>query len=341
MNNAYIRNVEYYLPETILGNAELAQLYPEWTEERIVSKTGIRTRHIADSDETSLDMAEKACRVLFERSALEKQDVDFLILMTETPDYLLPASACVLHGKLDLPEDCGAFDVNLGCSAYVYGLILAKSLIVSGMAHNVVLATADTYTKLINPMDKSTRTLFGDAATATWISDTGLIEIGESVFGTRGKAYESLIVPAGLFRTPSCDETKVVRVDENGYSRCQENIFMDGADILSFSIDVVPKTVSQLLKKAELKDEDIALYIFHQANGFMLSYLQKKMKINRERFVESFSDTGNTVSSTIPIALKRCMEDGKLPSKGNIVLCGFGVGLSWGGVRLSIKDGVQ
>lgn len=337
MSKAYIKEIEYYLPNATLENAELSALYPEWSEERIEAKTGIRSRHIAAEGETSLDMAEQACKALFARGDLKKADVDFLILMTETPDYFLPSSACVLHGRLDLPEVCGAFDVNLGCSAYIYGLILAQSLVVSGTAKNVLLVTADTYTKLIHPMDKSTRTLFGDAATATWIGDSGTLSIEESVFGTRGKSYDDLIVPAGAFRTPANEQTKIVHTDESGYSRCAENIFMDGVDIMSFSIDVVPKTVYALLEKAGLQDSDVALYVFHQANDFMLSYLRKKMKIDAARFVESFSDVGNTVSSSIPIALRRCMGDPGLP-EGNIVLCGFGVGLSWGAVRLYLRD---
>lgn len=333
MNRAFIKRVEYYLPEKVLKNAELSALYPEWTEERIESKTGICARHVAAEGETSLDMAEQVCNKMFANSDFKKEDVDFLILMTETPDYYLPSSACILHGRLDLDEKCGAFDINLGCSAYIYGLILAKSLIVSGTAKNVLLVTADTYTKLIHPMDKSTRTLFGDAATATWISGEGMLSIEDSVYGTRGKRYDDLLVPAGAFRKPKDEETRVVHIDENGYSRSEENIFMDGANIMAFSIDVVPKTLKELLIKAGIEDSDIALYVFHQANDFMLSYLQKKLKIEDLRFAKSFSDTGNTVSSSIPIVLSRYIEKDMLP-KGNIVLCGFGVGLSWGALRL-------
>ena len=336
MNDAYIKQIEYHLPKHVLDNNELAALYPEWTAQKIKDKTGICERRIAAADETSLDLAQQAVEKLFISSAIEPEDIDFLILMTETPDYVLPASACVLHGRLGLPESCGALDVNLGCSAYIYGLVLAKGLIRSGMARNVVLVTADTYSKLINPMDKSTRTLFGDAASATWLSSEGDIRIGETDFGTRGSGYGSLIVPAGMFRTPSDASTAEVVEDENGYSRSKDNLYMNGQDIMAFSIDVVPKSVAIVLEKAGIQINGIDRFVFHQANSFMLNYLRKKMKIDTDKFETSFSDIGNTVSSSIPVALKRSMERGEFPAQGNVVLCGFGVGLSWGSVLLEI-----
>lgn len=338
MKEAFIRRITYHLPEKVLTNDELAALYPEWTAQKILDKTGITERRIAAEDETSFDMAERAVGKLLAEGSLAREDVDFLILMTETPDYLLPSSACVLHGKLGLPEACGAFDVNLGCSAYVYGLELARGLIATGTARNVVLATADTYSKLINPMDKSTRTLFGDGASATWVSDSGDIRIAASDLGTRGSGYASLIVPAGMFRTPSDESTAVVVEDENGYSRSKDDIYMNGQDIMSFSIDVVPRSVAALLEGEELSMEDVDRFFFHQANAFMLGYLRKKMRIDPDRYEMSFSDIGNTVSSSIPIAMRRCMDRGVFPERGNVVLCGFGVGLSWGSTLLKVGE---
>lgn len=341
MTKAFIKEIAYYLPSQTLDNHQLAELYPEWTPEKIEQKTGIRVRHIAECDETSLDMAEKACRKLFKITDLAPSCIDFIILMTETPDYILPASACVLQHRLDVPETCGAFDINLGCSAYVYGLAVAKGLIVTGVANNILLVTAETYSKLIHPMDKSTRTLFGDAATATWIAKDGNIEIDEFDLGTRGKDAEKLIVPAGMFKLPHSKATEKVIVDENGYSRSQENLYMNGNDVFSFSIDVVPQTIERLLKKIDMYDCDISMYILHQANSFMLSYLRKKLKIEKQRFFEDMSEIGNTVSCSLPIAIKRSMELNVFPHNGNVILCGFGVGLSWGAVSLKVKDKVR
>ncbi|WP_172135173.1 ketoacyl-ACP synthase III [Adlercreutzia sp. ZJ473] len=336
MPESYIRSVEYYLPRNVLANDDLAKLYPEWTAEKIEGKTGIRERRIAAEGETSLDLAESAAIKLFERSDLRPEEVDFLIFVTETPDYVLPASACVLHGRLGLSEACGALDVNLGCSGYVYGLSLAKGLVCADIARNVLLLTADTYSKIIHPMDKSTRTLFGDAAAATWVAAEGFAEIVDFDLGSRGAGYDRLIVPAGMFRNPKSELTGIVEVDENGYSRSEENVFMDGADIMSFSIDVVPKSVDKLLERNGVGRDQVDRFVFHQANAFMLGYLRKKMRIPADRFEVSMGDIGNTVSSSVPIALKRAMGRGGIPEGGRVVLCGFGVGLSWGSALLRI-----
>ncbi|WP_165249483.1 ketoacyl-ACP synthase III [Adlercreutzia sp. ZJ141] len=336
MLKSYIKAVEYHLPQDVLVNDDLAKLYPEWTAEKIEGKTGIRERRIAAEGETSLDLAEAAARKLFECSDLKPEQVDFLLLVTETPDYVLPASACVLHGKLGLPEACGALDVNLGCSGYVYGLSLAKGLICAGIARNVLLLTADTYSKIIHPMDKSTRTLFGDAAAATWVASDGFAEIIDFDLGSRGADYDRLIVPAGMFRNPKSELTGMVEVDENGYARSKENVFMDGTDIMSFSIDVVPKSVEKLLERNKMNKDQVDRFVFHQANEFMLGYLRKKMRIPADRLEVSMGDIGNTVSSSVPIALKRAMDKGSISEGARVVLCGFGVGLSWGSALLRI-----
>lgn len=339
MSNAYIRHIEYDLPQNTLDNTDLEKLYPEWSAEKIKSKTGINSRHIALETETAVDIAQRACLKLFEHSSLKAEQVDFLVLMTESPDYILPPSSCVLHGRLGLPHSCGSFDINLGCSAYIYGLAVCKGLVSAGLAHNVLLVTAETYSKYINIMDKSTRTLFGDAATATWISTEGSIEISQFDFGTNGADFDKLIIPAGMARMPRSAETGIERTDSSGYTRSMEQLYMDGTGIFNFTIEVVPNTVKSLLDKEGLDGEDIGLYIFHQANEFMLSYLRKKIKISKERFYINMGDTGNTVSCSIPLAMKRSMLDGAFPQEGCVMLVGFGVGLSWGSVILRIGGG--
>lgn len=338
MDKAYIKAIEYYLPERVLDNETLASIYSGWTAEQIQSKTGVSIRHIADEHETSLDLARCACEKLFSHGELRREEVDFLIFITETPDYLIPPSAAVLQGQLNLPEKCGAFDINLGCTGYAYGLAVSKSLLLTGIANNILLVTTDTVSKLINPMDKSTRTLFGDAAAVTWVTCEGGLEIGEFLCGTRGKSFDRVIVPAGMFRTPSSEETKREHIDENGYCRSAENMFMDGTEVLSFAIEVVPRLITELLEKAQIRDEEVSLYVFHQASGFILSYLRRKLKIDKSRFAEEYGDIGNTASCTMPIAIKRRMDNGTFPKSGNVVLCGFGSGLSWNAMRLSIGE---
>ena len=216
----------------------------------------------------------------------------------------------------------------MGCSGYIYGLAVAKSLVETGIANNVLLITAETYSKHINPLDKSTRTIFGDGAAATLIGYGGM-EIGSFDLGTDGSGKDFLIIPTGGARKACTPETAVEKETE-GNVRSEDNLFMSGADIFEFTIREVPASVKRIMKKESLKKDDIGLYVFHQANQFMLDFLVKLMKVDKEKFYMNFADTGNTVSASIPIALKRAMVEGVVKPNQTIMLCGFGVGLSWG-----------
>ncbi|MCQ4814654.1 3-oxoacyl-ACP synthase III family protein [Cloacibacillus evryensis] len=327
-----IHSIEYYLPEHILENMTLAALYPEWTAEKILSKTGIRSRHIASESECVSDITEKAAKKLFSAHNIDSSDIDFLILITENPDYILPPTSCILQDRLGLSVKSGAIDVNLGCSGFVYGLKLAKALIASGESKNLLLLTGDMYSKRINPMDKSTRTLFGDAATASLIT-TGedVSEIRSFDIGTNGGGYNHLIIPSGGIRLSKNSETGIVKTEEDGSMRSMDDIYMNGPEIMLFSIEMVPQNVANVLRLHNLTLGDIDWFVFHQANQYILNYLRKKIKIPEEKFIIEMEDVGNTVSSTIPLALKRSYEHGSRFKKGDkIMLVGFGVGLSWG-----------
>lgn len=234
--------------------------------------------------------------------------------------------------------DCGAIDFNQGCSGFVYGLALAKSLVETGTAGNVLLVTAETYTKYINPRDRSVRTLFGDGATATWI---GTVEseselIGPFVFGTDGRGAENLIVPAGASRRPLTPEALIEKEDAGHNWRADSNLYMNGPEIFNFTLRVVPPTVEQLLKKWGGSSNDVDYYIFHQANKFMLDRLQSKLKIPAEKFCIHIADCGNTVSSTIPIALEDARVQGRIHGGDQVLLMGFGVGYSWAAAMVQI-----
>ena len=325
-----IEKIAYYLPETVLANDELAALYPGWTAEKILEKTGIQTRHVCGKNETACDLAEKAAKKLFSEQAVDPASIDFLILATQSPDYFLPTSACILQQRLGLPTTIGAIDINLGCSAFVYSLSLAKGLIASGAAERVLLITAETYTKFVHPMDKSVRTIFGDGAAATLVSACEDEGIGQFVLGTDGSGYDKLIVPKGGAREPWTEITPAEKEDESGNVRTPHHLFMDGTEIFTFTISTVPRTVKEVCEKNGLPLEDIDLFVFHQANQYMLEFLRKKCKIPTEKFYMNFADCGNTVSSTIPIALARAVQDGSLKPGMKVLLIGFGVGLSWG-----------
>ena len=333
---SYIKSISYYLPEFVLTNEKINEEFPEWNIEKISSKTGIDNRHISAEDEFSSDMAIKAAEKLFSEEGVDRNKIDFLLFCTQSPDYFLPTTACILQDKLQLPTTCGALDFNLGCSGFVYGLSLAKGLIAGKMANNVLLITSETYSKFIHPKDKSNKTIFGDAAAATLISsENGLFEIGDFVFGTDGAGAENLIVKNGSMLFPKVENEDII--DEYGNVRNDNNLYMNGSEIFSFTSESVPELTSSILEKIDNKLEDIDLFIFHQANKYMLNHLRKKIGIPEERFYISMKESGNTVSSTIPIALRNAMDDGKTTGCENIILSGFGVGYSWASCNLINK----
>lgn len=323
-----IKAIEYVLPTKELSNEELAQIYGDWSAEKIYNKTGIKVRHVVSENECASDLAERAALKVFDSGIISPNEIDFILLATQSPDYILPTTACVLQHRLGIPDTAGAIDFNLGCSAYIYGLALAKSLINTKIAKNVLLITAETYSKYIHPLDKSTRTIFGDAAAATLVCEEGHA-IGDFDLGTDGSGKDFLIIPSGGAKLPRSENTGK-EINDNGNIRSQDNVYMDGTEIFSFTLNVVPKSINNLLVKQNLKLEDIDLFVFHQANKFMLDYLKKKINIPDHKFYINMFDIGNTVSATIPIALKRAEEDGKLRKGDSVLLCGFGVGLSWG-----------
>lgn len=329
---AYIKGIAYYLPDTVLTNEELVKQFPEWTVDKISKKVGISERHVTTEDETAGDMAVKAAEKLFTEKGINRSVIDFVLLCTQSPDYHLPSTSCIIQDKLGLSTRCGAFDFNLGCSGYEYGLAVAKGLVVGGIAKNILLLTAETYTKYIHPLDKGNRTIFGDGATATLVSDSGYAEIGEFCLGTDGSGAEQLIVKSGCAR--HFQLINDYQIDEEGGIHSSDNLYMNGKAIFDFTSDVVPPLIDETLQKNGLNMEEVDLFVFHQANKYMINYIRKLMGIDKERFYIFMENVGNTVSSTIPIALCEAEKEGKL--KGNIVLAGFGVGLSYGAVVIRI-----
>ena len=330
---AYIKAISYYLPEEIITNEQLVEEFPEWSVEKIAKKIGITKRHVAAEWETAGDMACKAAEMLFEEHGIDRSDIDFVLLCTQSPDYFLPSTSCVIQDRLDLSTRCGAFDFNLGCSGYEYGLAVAKGLISCGISKNILLLTAETYNKHIHPKDKGNRTIFGDGASASLISNDGFAKIGDFVLGTDGSGYNKLIHKSGAMRQyqPLNDLT----FDEDSNPVSSDYLYMDGRAIFDFTSDVVPSMIEELLLKSGMTMDKIDLFVFHQANKYMINYLRKLMEIDKEKFYVFMEEVGNTVSSTIPIALREAQREDKL--HGNIVLAGFGVGLSYGATILKCK----
>lgn len=319
-----IHKVEYYLPEKILTNSELSAEFPEWEADKILEKVGIRNRHIVAENDTALDLGFRAAEKVLMN--FNRESVDFVIFCTQSPDYYLPTTACILQDMLGLRRNIGAFDFNLGCSGYIYGLAIAKSLINSRLASNVLLITSETYSRHIHSSDKSNRSIFGDGAAATIISYSETEKIHEFELGTDGKGCNNLIVKRwGMRNYPSNDQIKP-----------GDYLYMNGPEIFNFTLDVVPDLVEDVLNKNHETRDSIDYFIFHQANKFMLDYLVKKCKVKPGKFYINMLDTGNTVSATIPIALKDCQDAGLIKTGQKVVLAGFGVGYSWGAAIITI-----
>lgn len=335
MSKAWIKGLEYYLPKKVLTNEAISAVHPEWSVEKIAAKTGIYQRHIAADNEYSSDMAVEAAERLFASGKADRQSIDFIILCTQSPDYFLPATGCILQERLSLATNIGAFDINLGCSGFVYALGVCKGLIATGQAHNILLITSETYSKYIHPDDKSNKTLFGDAAAAALISSAKdenemAGEVLNCSYNTDGKGFEQLIVKNGGLRNRYKKGETVE--GENGFEANDDYLFMDGKGIFNFTAFHVPDLVKNTLEKNEMKLDDIDLFVFHQANEYMLQTIRKRCKIPEDKFLIYLKDCGNTVSSTIPIALYHGFDDKKITAGDKVLLAGFGVGLSSAGV---------
>jgi 3-oxoacyl-[acyl-carrier-protein] synthase-3 len=318
---ASIKAIESYLPEKILSNEMLAIEFPEWPVEKIKNKIGISQRHIS-GEESITSMAIKAATKLFSVSNLKPKDVDFILLCTQSPDYILPTSACIIQNALKIPSSAGAIDFNQGCSGYIYGLSIAKGLIAGKIAK--------AYTKHIHYLDKSNRDIFGDAATATWIGSNYGLELKNFILGTDGNGVDNLIIKNGGSCLPK-SESEFYK-DPLGNLRNDNYLYMNGTEVFNFTLESIPTLVNETLKSNKLKSEEVDWYVFHQANAMMLHHLRKKIGIQEDKFPIELEYTGNTVSSSIPLVLENIFIQNKIKKKDKLMLTGFGVGYSWGSV---------
>lgn len=328
--NTAILAIAYHLPDKVETNDQLQTENPDWRMGDVYAKSGIAKRHLAGEDETASDLGFQAAKKLLDQQPVAAGDIDYLLYCTQSPDYFLPSGACILQQRLGLGKHVGALDFNLGCSGFVYGLQLAHGLIHSDAAKNVLLITADTYSKYIHPRDRTVRTLFGDGAAATLVGrSTGEGSLGSFVVGSDGKGAENLIVPSGGTRLARSAATSQETTDDAGCTRAQDNLFMDGPAIFTFAISRVPKMVKSLMADADLTVDDVDWFVYHQANKYMLETLAKRSKIPEEKMLIDVHDIGNTVSASIPLAIQRAVEAGKINRGDRLLLVGFGVGYSW------------
>lgn len=325
MQFASVGPIAVHLPETVEDNDCLKGEFPRWDMDLVYAKTGIRARHIAGPGQCASDLGVAAAERLFARYEIDRRSIDFLLFCTQTPDYPLPTTACLMQERLGLPTSIGALDFNLGCSGFVYGLSLADGLIRAGSARRVLLITAETYSKYIDPSDRSLRTIFGDGAAATLVEAAAEPSLGPFVFGTDGRGADALMVTQGGVR-PEADALRPRK-----RKRWPSSLYMDGPELVRFTLDVVPPLIDQLLRSARWSREQVDMYLMHQATTFMLEHLRTRLGLDGEQVPEALEEYGNTVSSTIPLLMRDLRRSGRLRPGKNTLLIGFGVGLSWAG----------
>lgn len=299
---------------------------------KVSASTGVSRRHTVTGNVCTSDLCLHAAENLLVETGWDRASVEALIFVSQTPDYFLPATACSLHGKLNLPVTCAAFDVNLGCSGYVYGLWLASMMITSGMKR-VILLAGDTISRLASPVDKSVALLFGDAGSATAIEASLNGSTWWFELGTDGSGASHLIVPAGGFREPAGEQTWRPSEREGGNIRSDQDLYMDGGEIFAFTLARVPALCRSVMAAAGWEMDDVTRFVMHQANRFMLRHLSRQMAIPEAKFVVALEDYGNTSSASIPMAMTTSLGS-LLQEPAKIVLAGFGVGFSWAALAM-------
>jgi 3-oxoacyl-[acyl-carrier-protein] synthase-3 len=317
--------IALHFPQRVETNAELQAANPGWDMAVIAEKTGIGQRHIAGPNELSSDLGVAAAQKLFAENNIDPASIDFLLLCTQSPDYPLPTTACLMQPRLGLRDSVGALDFNLGCSGFVYGLALADGLIRTGSVKRVLLITAETYSKYIDSGDRSLRTIFGDAAAATLIEAGDEPTLSAFQYGTDGTGADTLLVTEGGLR-PAEHALK-----PRHRQRWKSALYMDGPSLISFAVAAIPQLARNILTAGNAKPEDVDLYILHQATLKMLQQLLESLHIRSEQMPIVLEDCGNTVSSTIPIVIDQLRRDSRLKPGMQSMLIGFGVGWSWAG----------
>ena len=310
-----IQAIDMYLPDNVLGNDELHERF-DFAKDFLDKKLGFLERRIAAPDQGVADMATKAGQQLIESVDLDPKDIGALIVVTQNPDYKLPTTANLVQHNLGLSTTCLALDINQGCSGFVIGLATLKSLMVQHQMQSGLLLTADAYSKVMDQSDRNTIPLFGDGAAATLLSAQGNGTIGAFEFGSDGSGAQHLIVPGGGGLNPM-----QMPAGENA-------LYMNGREIYNFAVRQVPSLIKRCLERNQLEIADVDLFVVHQASAFVVDALANAIGVTSEKMPFLLSDCGNTVSATLPMALHRLGGPTALAGK-NILLAGFGVGLSW------------
>lgn len=294
-----IKYIASYLPKTKISNYDKKEKFG-LDDKFIETKLGVKSQCIKEATEKASDLCVKAYANLLKKHEIDTDIVDCCIVVTQNPDYKLPHTSAIVHGKLNLSQNCACFDINLGCSGYIYGLSNILSFMQSNDLKNGLLFTADPYSEIVDPEDRDTALIFGDGATVTYISDKGKFMPKSFSFGTNGSSYKELI--------------------------CENKLYMNGRAVYNFAATTIPKHIQELLKKNNLDDSDIDKYILHQGSKFIVDTIRMRLKVDKSKVPFDMYEYGNTISSSIPIILEKELNNN---DNKTIILSGFGVGLSW------------
>lgn len=325
------------IPKGIFNLRSLIKEFGEADVEAIIKSTGIKNVRISEKDKTAADYCYEAANILIDKTNIKKEDIDGLIFVSQTPDYIIPQNSIILQDKIGLTKNTICFDLRIGCSGYIHGIYMASLLVNSGSCRKVMVLAGDTTSKLIHPNDRSLRMVFGDAFTATMV-EKGKFDIWFQ-FNSDGSKYGDLIIPAGGARIPISNETKTEFSDKDGNTRTQENLFMDGFEIFRFAIIEVPKLINSLATFSGIARDNIKTYILHQANEFMVNHIAKKMKISNKNMPVSVEGYGNTGPASIPLLLCEVGNEKKIEQQlFSTMLVGFGIGLSWAGLVTDLSQ---
>jgi len=343
----YINAISYYLPEKTIDNETIIKEFFEYggeskfeiTSETIFQQCGIKKRYVAELEDTTKDLGNRAAEILFQEWKIDKSKIDYLIFVSDASEYKGPATSCIMQHNLGLAQTTAAIDIQHGCTGFIYGLSIAKAVINAQLAKNVLLVTSDAPTKVIHPEDIELRSIFSDGAAATLISNTKLknginAKIEDFIFGTDGQGEKYLWVERSATKNPP-DVAWLKQYEHLPTGLGGGRLKMDSPQIFLFAVRRVPQLVKAILEKHTLKINDIDFFIFHQANGTMLDFLRKRLKIPKEKFIISIEHIGNTVSATLPIALKEMVDDDRIKPGQKILAAGFGIGYSWGATILT------
>lgn len=328
------------LPRNRLAMETLSAMYGEKMVKRIQKATGIEEVRIAQPDTTASDYCAEAAKRLFDKGGFQFSDVDGLVFVSQSPDYLVPHTSAILQHRLGLPVSSITMDLNFGCAGYVYGLFQSMLLIETGFCQNVLLCVGDTMSRRVHPRDKALRMVIGDGGTATLLSRGENALPSTFSFFTDGSGAMSLTIPAGGARTPcQAGATDRVQEDQDGNARSAENLYMDGTAIMNFALNVVPQMIHEALKYVGWRSDEVDLFALHQANAFMVKYIAKKMQLPTDKVPVDVSHTGNTSSASIPLMLCNRYA-GANEGLNKVVACGFGTGLSCAAGTLDLSNAI-